>query len=684
MTKNNFKIDYRKELNQEQYKVVTEGDGPCLVLAGAGSGKTRTLVYRVAYLLEQGVDPREILLVTFTNKAASEMMGRINGLVKGQTQGLWGGTFHHIGNRVLRQYGQAIGIPVNFKIIDAEDSKALIKLCYKNARLPEDKRFPKADLIHKVISLSANLNQPLDSVLKQRFSYLDPSHLSIISDIAKDYQNRKKVNNSLDFDDLLVEWNNLLGSSLKIKNKLAQKFKYILVDEYQDTNPIQGSIVIHLAGAEENVLVVGDDSQSIYSFRGADVNNILSFPEIFKQTKIFRLETNYRSTPEILSLANKIIKHNRRQFDKKLKTHKVSSIKPVLIKAEDNIAQAKFICGQIHKMQTEGLELEQIAILFRAHFQSLELELELNKQGIAYVMRGGLRFFEQAHIKDVLAYLRILADFHDQISWQRILQFYPGIGGAMAERLWLRINEMSNIKEVVQADLAYGLPIKVSQAWNEAVKIFEKLLSLEPGNISAALAEIVNYQYQDYLKINYDNYQDRLADLDQLIDFAAGYDSLESFLTDTALGESFKKEDIQNSEVKHRPAVTLSTIHQAKGLEWKMVFVIGLAEGQFPNAKAFDRLVDLEEERRLFYVAVTRAEDRLFLLYPMFSRYTGDLNDLSQFIKELPREVYEAEEADDFNWSQLNDDSQDVVYINEENDDVSANFWQRMAKYRDQ
>ena len=401
-----FKINYRAELNEEQYQVVTQGDGPCLVLAGAGSGKTRTLVYRVAYLLEKGANPNSILLVTFTNKAAREMTGRLELLLKDQVKGLWSGTFHHIGNRLLRTYGQAIGLNPNFNILDNEDSKSLIKACRQSVSLPNDKYFPKADLIHKIISLSVNSKNNISDLINRRFSQIDENYIPLIEKIGNLYQARKKQANALDFDDLLSEWNRLLLESESVREKLAKQFKYILVDEYQDTNYIQGEIINHLAGDDQNVLVVGDDSQSIYSFRGAVVENILDFPKNFSQTKTFKLEINYRSTPEILGLANEPIRHNRHKFDKKLRTHKKSGERPALVALDSVDSQADFICQRILDLQKEQrINLNEIAVLFRAHFQSLELELAMNKRNIPYVMRGGLRFFEQAHIKDVVAYL---------------------------------------------------------------------------------------------------------------------------------------------------------------------------------------------------------------------------------------------------------------------------------------
>lgn len=674
-----FKIDYQAELNEEQYKVVTTGDGPCLVLAGAGSGKTRTLVYRVAYLLEKGVDPSRILLVTFTNKAAKEMVSRIESLLHNQPKGLWGGTFHHIGNRLLRIYGREIGIEPNFNILDSDDAKNLIKLCRQTMASPDDKYFPKADLIHKIISLAANLKEPLMEIISRRFSHLEENYIPILERINQLYQDKKKQSNALDFDDLLYQWNRLLLESERIRTKLSQQFEYILVDEYQDTNHIQGEIINQLAGLKKNILVVGDDSQSIYSFRGAVVENILNFPKDWPQVKTFKLETNYRSTPEILALANQSINCNKNKFAKNLRTHKKSGAKPALVALSDSYAQADFVCQRILDLQREeGINLGEIAVLFRAHFQSLELEMEMNKRNIPYVMRGGLRFFEQAHIKDVIAYLRILANHLDEVAWQRILQLQTGIGPATIGALWRQIQTAGSLTQILSQ--SFNLSNKAAMGWSSARNLLLKLQSMPLTDLSSLIETIMMSGYQKIVRNNFDNAQDRLADLEQLGIFSSRYDSLEKFLADTALGESFKGSGIIENKGSQIEAVALSTIHQAKGLEWKAVFVISLVDGQFPNLKAYEHKSDMEEERRMFYVAVTRAQDQLYLTYPTFSYNSGNVNYYSQFIKELPTGVYEKWRVK----NELEVDNDEVVYVDEETeflpdtDDVAANFWQRV------
>jgi len=636
----NIKIDYEQELNSEQLRVVKNGDGPCLVLAGAGSGKTRTLIYRVAYLLAQGVPANRILLMTFTNKAANEMLSRVESILKSKPTGLWGGTFHSLANRILRLFGRHLNLSANFNILDEEDAKNLLKNCVKELNLPSDKHFPKSDLIHKIISLANNFNQPLEKIIVRKFDYLEEKYLPHILQIEGEYKEKKKRASALDFDDLLFYWNKLLEENLAVRQKLSSQFQYILVDEYQDTNHIQGKIIKNLAGREKNILVVGDDAQSIYSFRGADVNNILKFPDEFPNCQIFKLETNYRSTPEILELANHSIKKNKRQFKKILQTNKNNSVKPVLVGMIDTENEANFVIAEILRLHDEdGLKWSEMAVLFRSHFQSLETEMALNKEGIPYEMRGGLRFFEQAHIKDILAYLKIIANHKDEVAWQRLLLLQAGIGDVNAKKIFNVAKELKNLADVLNFDFSLILPLKVYESWQELRHTMKAFLAI-PGNKTGDLIKIVlNSNYLDYLKNNYDNAEERSADLKELTVFAAKYNSLSDFLSDVALSESFKNKNV--NENKKENALILSTIHQAKGLEWDTVFVIGLVDGQFPHAKIFQNPIEIEEERRLFYVAVTRAENKLYLTYSIFNNYGATVNKPSQFIRELPESVYE-------------------------------------------
>jgi len=634
----NFKVDYQKELNAEQYSVVMGGDSASLVLAGAGSGKTRTLVYRVVYLLEKGVPAENIMLVTFTNKAAKEMLERIELVLGGESRGLWGGTFHHIGNRLLRIYGQAINLDNNFTILDEEDSLTLMKACLSQVDAPKDKYFPKAKVVKSIISLSVNLCQPIREVFYDRYAYLKPEYLQFIEGAAKLYIDRKNKTNSLDFDDLLLKWLELMNSSQEFAARLRNKFKYILVDEYQDTNYLQSAIIKALAGESGNILAVGDDSQSIYGFRGADVKNILKFPKIFKAAKIFHLDVNYRSSPEILALANHSINKNENKFEKNLSAIRKPGNRPVVSALTDNYQQAEFICQRILELQREeNIKLNEIAVLFRSHFLSLEIEMEFNKKNIPYQMRGGLKFFEQAHLKDVSAYLKVLANFRDEVAWLRLLNMQDGIGEATADKIWQKVSASGSLADAIKGDFFLGA--KAAVGWKKMNTTLQKITEINGEDLPAIISVILSTGYEDYLKANHENFQDRLADLEQLKEFIGSYKSLDKFLADTTLSENFKGDTVAAVEDDLDEAVVLSTIHQAKGLEWKMVFVVGLADGQFPHAKVYEHPDEMEEERRLFYVACTRAKDQLYLTYPLFGR--DSILKPSQFIKEIPGSLYD-------------------------------------------
>jgi DNA helicase II / ATP-dependent DNA helicase PcrA len=649
------KIDYRKELNEEQYKVVTEGEGPCLVLAGAGSGKTRTLVYRTAYLLERGVKPQNIMLVTFTNKAAREMLNRVEVLLKYRPKGLWGGTFHHIGNMVLRKYGQAIDLPSTFNILDAEDSKSLLRAVLGELNVnTKQQYFPKVNVMQSIISFAVNSQTDIRQLLKTKYSYIKPEMASTIVNIAERYHQKKRKSYNLDFDDLLAKWLELIESTPEMHEQLSSRLHYVLVDEYQDTNHIQGQIVTKLAEVHKNILVVGDDSQSIYSFRAADVNNIMRFPKIFKKTKIYKLTTNYRSSPEILRLANESIARNRHQFKKKLHTSKSSRAKPALVTLQDAEQQAEFVAQRVLELQEEGSGLQDMAVLFRSTYHSLELELELNKRNIPYQVRGGLRFFEQAHIKDVISFLKVLANPKDEVAWSRVLGLWPGIGPATAFKIWGMISTAADFGEITELSIETSLPAKPGRSWRQIRPILTKMQEVGPEHPSQLMQAALEFGYKDYLKEAYENFKERGEDLEQLINFSSQYESLEKFLADAALSEGFKGERVNDVSEAEEEYLVLSTIHQAKGLEWPVVILIGLVDGQFPHYKVHEKPEELEEERRLFYVAVTRAKDELYLTQPIinFSFTTGRyMNQPSRFVKELPKSSYEkwqiAEEAEE-------------------------------------
>jgi DNA helicase II / ATP-dependent DNA helicase PcrA len=644
-------IDFRASLNDQQYEVVTKAEGPCLVLAGAGSGKTRTLIYRLAYLLERGVPPGNILLMTFTNKAAREMRERTEMLLKYQPKGLWSGTFHHIGNRSIRMYAPKIGYSSDFGILDEHDSRDLVKACMKKAgTAARQERFPKPSVVRSIISLSVNTKTSIEGLLEERYPYFSKFSAEI-KGIKELYEKKKQASGNMDYDDLLSKWKWLLENVPEARARFSREFQYVMVDEYQDTNFLQADIINMLGEHHRNILVVGDDAQSIYSFRGARVENILRFPERFKPSQIFRLEINYRSTPDILTLANNSLLNNRDQFKKELKAVNPRLEKPALVEVKDLYSQARFIAQRVLELREEGAELRDIAVLFRAHYQSAELEMELVKRNIPYVVRGGIRFFEQAHIKDVLAYMKILSNPVDEIAWIRALALCPGIGPGYAEKIYETFMAAGRdlMPFIRSHDISRVVPPKAREGYKSFLRIM-KAITL-PGAADAP-AEIINtileQGYETHAMANFDNAKDRVDDIRELANFSHEYHTLKDFLNDITLRESFKGETVSASPGDDEELV-LSTIHQAKGLEWDTVMVLGLCEGQFPHPKAMGEDAEMEEERRLFYVAVTRAKKYLYLMHPV-TRYDYHqgvvVSRRSRFLEELDREDYEVWEVD--------------------------------------
>ncbi|MBM3204552.1 ATP-dependent helicase [Candidatus Uhrbacteria bacterium] len=635
------RIDYSKALNQEQLDVVLHGDGPCLVLAGAGSGKTRTLVYRVAYLLEQGVDPSQILLLTFTNKAAREMLSRVSGLIGTEAKGIWGGTFHSIGSRILRRFATDLGYTSQFTIFDSDDSRDLIKAVMKDLSIdPKARRFPSASVVQDVISYARNVQMRVDEVLEDRY----PNFFAFsgdIEEIARQYQQRKKSANAMDFDDLLANLALLLDHSSPHCSLLITHYRYILVDEYQDTNTIQARIVHGFARVHQNVLVVGDDAQSIYAFRGADIKNILGFPEQWPNTKIFRLLTNYRSVPEILDLANESLSHNVNQFEKELVGMHAHGEKPKLIPCASTSQEAHYIAEQILVLRAQGLALHNIAVLFRSSAHSQALEFELMKRDIPYEYRGGQKFFERAHIKDVMAFLRVANNPQDEVAWMRVLGLQSGIGASTASMLATQAKTFTALPEILAVDVDTFVPSRGRAGWQDFHKLATNMLAQGPGPAEMIRA-VCKSHYQDYLQREYPNWRERLEDLEQLALFAEGYDEITAFLTDMALYDDVVAKREETGERVDQERMVLSTIHQAKGLEWNTVFVIHLADNAFPNRRALSEEGGMEEERRLFYVAITRAQHRLFLTYPMTMGYdTLMFNQPSTFIDEVSPRLFE-------------------------------------------
>jgi DNA helicase-2/ATP-dependent DNA helicase PcrA len=671
-------IDYARELNEQQLAAVTAPPGPALVIAGAGSGKTRTLTYRVAYLLEQGIPADRMLLLTFTNKAAKEMMRRVADLLGHDLPDLWGGTFHSIGNRILRQHAPRLGFERDFSILDRDDAKTLIKSCIAEAQIDvKATRFPKPEVLAEVFSLAVNTHKSVEEIVGGQFDHF--AHLTpAIAGLARRYADKKRATNAMDFDDLLVLWLRLLQEHTEVCEQYQRRFQFVLVDEYQDTNKLQSDLIDLLAARSRNVMVVGDDAQSIYAWRGANFQNILRFPERYPGAKIFKIETNYRSTPEILRVANAAIAANVEQFAKALAPARKAGAKPALVTCEDAGQQAAFVAQRLLELREEGTELMNIAVLYRSHFHALELQLELTRRNIPFAITSGIRFFEQAHIKDVTAYIKLVTNPRDELSFKRLVGLLPGVGGKAADKLWNQFNAARGTWSAEPEDSAPGaqtptadeatahlsqaavhdtslaaalrksakaVPKKTARAWEQFVATISQL---EAPDIRRSAAEMIRLVldagYDEYLLENYDNHANRLDDLEQLAVFARQLPSVEDFLTQLALLTNVEAEE-DKPVSRDQESVKLSTIHQAKGLEFDVVFVIMLCDGLFPSARSMDLPEAEEEERRLFYVAVTRARNELYLSYPLVRRgFSGDgfeLQQPSRFLGEIPAELFE-------------------------------------------
>ncbi len=632
------KIDYENELNPAQLKAVQSTLGPYLVIAGAGSGKTRTLVYRVAYLVEKGVNPEDILLLTFTRKAAEQMLRRASHLLDVRCEKVSGGTFHSFANMVLRKYAKIIEFPNNFTIMDESDAEDAVSIVRAKLGLDRlDKHFPRKGALLDVISKSVNKSKDIGEVIDLEYPQFAEWE-SAIKKIKEGYIKYKREKSLMDYDDLLVFLKKLLYDNKDIRAKLSDKYQYIMVDEYQDTNKLQADIVRLLASRHDNVMVVGDDAQSIYSFRGANFMNIIDFPKIYKGAEVIMLEENYRSTQQILDLTNEVIKNAAEKFEKALFTKKREGKSPVFVEARDENVQSKYVVQKVLELVDDGVELKDIAVLFRAGWHSNDLEIELANHNVPFLKYGGQRFVEAAHIKDVLSYLRIAHNPDDQVSWNRALLLMRGIGQKTAGRVTEQIIEN---KKGLAID---GDILKKSADLRGLIDILKRIKTdvALPGEL---VKEFLEY-YGPILKTKYDDFNKRAPDLNSLERIAARYKSLEAFLTDMALEPPEKSVLEAGLKGKHDHAMTLSTIHSAKGLEWHTVFLIYVAEGHLPSYQSIDDKDAIEEERRLFYVAATRAKENLILLKPAIDRsarwmksysggYAGGIfTEVSRFLRE--------------------------------------------------
>ncbi|MCX6968151.1 MAG: ATP-dependent helicase [Verrucomicrobia bacterium] len=653
------RIDYAAELNPQQLAAVQAPPGPALVIAGAGSGKTRTLTYRVAYLLENGISPSNILLLTFTNKASREMLERVESLLPDRTAGLWGGTFHSIGNRILRRHAEAAGYRSGFSIMDREDQADLLNAVIasqgistkKSKDAPKEKRFPKGEVVADILSYALNTGLPLEEVLAQKYPHFI-EYQAQLELVDRDYGQRKKAANALDFDDLLVQPLRLLENNEEIARFFRAQFQFILVDEYQDTNRLQAEFIDILARDHKNVMVVGDDAQSIYSWRGANFQNILEFPKRYPGATVYKIETNYRSIPEVLEVANAAISANLRQFEKHLQpARSASGVKPALVALENANDQARFVTQRIEELRESGADLRQIAVLYRAHYHSMELQMELTRAGLPFSITSGLRFFEQAHVKDVAAFLKFVVNPRDEVAFKRMARLLQGVGERSAAQLWAAVEKGVSARGGLPGSF-YGLlmpekPLKIpAKAEKEWKQLAHTLDEIAPGGIPRAPAEmlsgVIEAMYGDYLAAKFPNAEARSEDLNTLANYARQYREPAEFLDQLALMTGLDTEETRPEA--DAEAVTLSSVHQAKGLEWRYVFVIWMADGMFPTARSLEDEDAIEEERRLFYVAVTRAEDELYLTYPLLrlnAAYGEMIQRPSRFLEEIPKDRLE-------------------------------------------
>jgi DNA helicase-2/ATP-dependent DNA helicase PcrA len=636
--------DLAASLNPEQAAAATFGDGPLLIIAGAGTGKTRTLVHRVAHLIDRGVSPDRILLLTFTRRAAQEMLSRAERLVGSASRRVLGGTFHGTAHRLLRRYGRAAGLTPDFTIMDQGDSEDLMRICRAQLGLGDaKKRFPKKETLQYLYSRHVNTEVPLGEILREelpRFADFEAEILRLFAD----YTRRKGERNLVDYDDLLLFWCALLDSASPIADRIRSLYDHVLVDEYQDTNLLQARILRLLCRGHRNLTVVGDDAQSIYSFRGASFRNILEFPAQFAGATLVALEQNYRSTQPILDATNALISRARERYTKNLWTRRAGGDRPWLVTTKDEQEQTRFVVERVLELHEEGTALREMAVLFRAGYMSADLEIELTNRRIPFEKWGGLKFLEAAHVKDVLAFLRVLENPRDEVSWYRILLLLPGIGDATARAA---IDFMAGSDWSVSAFRDFGVPSRARVAHRQLVDLLEQL-ERRPSPEGAVGTDIarVRMLYDDMLRERYDRIEPRLADLEQLQVIAGSYPTRSAFLSAIALEPPQATQDLAGGASGETDALILSTAHSAKGKEWDAVFLIWAVDGWFPGARSLNDDDEMEEERRLMYVALTRARNHLAVTYPMsaYSTRRGadyTIDQLSRFIDRGVRDRME-------------------------------------------
>lgn len=634
--KTDYKVNYENDLNPAQLSAVMHKKGPVLVIAGAGSGKTKTLTYRVARLIEDGIKPENILLLTFTKKAAAEMLSRATLVLDDRCEKVAGGTFHSFANIILRKYSKFLKLKSNFTILDKSDCEDIINHITGQMFPKKEKRFPKKSTILEIYSKSVNKETPTKQIIEEEFSQFAHCEDKII-EVHKAYVGYKRENSVLDYDDLLLYVKLLLENNEGLRKKLSNQYQYIMVDEYQDTNTLQADVIRLLASEHSNIMAVGDDAQSIYSFRGANYRNILDFPKLFEGTEIIKLEQNYRSTQNILKLTNTIISKAKEKYAKTLFSNIESPIVPALICAKDTQMEADFICQRILELLDEDVNLSDICVLARNARMSYALEIELSKRAIPYQKFGGPKFMETAHIKDIVSHLRVIINPDDIISLNRILLLLKGVGATT----------VNNIIPIIKGNLNPNIKLLPSNKTTSLVPLLKTLENLrsqismrKPSDI---VEDVIEY-YRPILKDKYDDYNKREKDLDHFQYLSEQYSNLEDFISDMALEPPDASVEGMYKRNSDDEALTISTIHSAKGLEWDSVFIIGAVDGRFPSAYSFNSAEEMDEELRLMYVATTRAKNNLYITYPV-DMYDYSMNMVlskpSRFLNGIPDDILE-------------------------------------------
>ncbi len=633
-------IDYERELNESQYRAVTTTEGPLLIVAGAGTGKTRTLVYRVARLVEMGARPESVLLLTFTRRAATSMLARAASLADARCQRVSGGTFHSLGHSVLRKFADQAGVQRGFTVLDTVDTEDIIDLLRRQMRLTRDRHFPRKRTIAGIFSMMVNKVISMKKVLAQHYPQFVDERAEL-EKLYKAFEEFKRARQMLSYDDLLVRFREALEASPSMREQLSDQYRYIMVDEYQDTNKLQAQLVRLMTATHDNVAVVGDEAQSIYSFRGASHRNMMEFPKLFPAAQIIKLEENFRSTQPVLDVANAIIADAKEGYKKRLYSRVEGGEQPVVVTATDENEQSRFVAGRIEELREQGVPLNEIAVLFRSSSHSFDLEIELGKHSIPFRKFGGMRFAESAHIKDALSFLRVVVKPSDTLSWFRALKLIEHVGDATVYQILEHLGvEQKEFRATRTKD---GLFKKLQRfpgraSYKVQLGRMARVLTsvLEQKSPGEQLSTVLRF-YRPLLKTKYEDSPRRGRDLERLLAIAKRYKSAAKLLEDIALDPS----EATDGDSRRRGSgfVTLSTVHSAKGLEWDTLFVIWMTDGWFPsNRFQDDEFDDLEEERRLLYVATTRAKRHLHYVYPL-NVYRPDMDfipSISRFLEPIP------------------------------------------------